>query len=145
MKTCYRSPLVFAIAFLLLVSGTALAQGSGTIQGTVSDPTGAVIPQASVTARNIATGVETARQTNAAGLYVLAPLPPGDYTIRATATGFQTLTQEHLVVEALATIGLNLELKVGSAAEQINVEAVATTLRTEDVATASTLICSAAD
>ena len=62
-----------------------------------------MVPQASVTAVNVATGVETARQTTAAGLYVLTPLPAGEYNVRVTAIGFQTNTQQHLMVEALAT------------------------------------------
>src|SRR5262245_6741526 len=123
----------------LSLSAIVFAQGSGTIQGTITDPSGAIIPTATVTARNVATGVETTRQTTAAGLYVLSPLPPGDYTIKAGAVGFQTTTREHLIVEALATIGLNLELKVGSASEQVTVEATAPSLRTEDVALGQTM------
>jgi Carboxypeptidase regulatory-like domain len=49
--------------------------GTGTVKGTVTDPTGAVIPNANVTAANTATGVETRRETTSAGLYVIAPLP----------------------------------------------------------------------
>src|SRR5437667_3954852 len=121
-------------AFIALsLTAAAFAQGSGTIQGTISDPSGAIIPTSTVTARNVNTGVETTRQTTAAGLYVVAPLPPGEYTVKATAVGFQTITREHIIVEALATIGLNLELKVGSANEQVTVEATAPTLHTEDV------------
>jgi hypothetical protein len=68
--------LVYPTIFLI-AAGTAVGQigGSGSIQGTVSDPSGAVIPQANVTAVNVATGVETARQTTAAGFFVLSPLP----------------------------------------------------------------------
>jgi len=76
--------------------------------------------------------VETARLTTAAGLYVLSPLPAGEYNVRVAATGFQTSTQEHIVVEALSTVGVNVELKVGSANQQVTVEAAATALRTED-------------
>src|SRR5690348_15484336 len=96
----------FCLALMAFTS-IAFAQGSGTIQGTVTDPTGAVSPQAAITAVNVNTGVETARVTTAAGLYVLSPLAPGEYTVKVSAVGFQTVTREHLVVEALATIGLN--------------------------------------
>src|SRR5215510_5659408 len=124
---------------LLALTSPAMPQGSGTIQGTVTDPTGAVIPQATINARNVATGVETSRNTNAAGLYVLSPLAPGEYTVKVAAVGFQTVTREHIVVEALATIGLNIEMKVGSASEQVTVEAEAPTLHTEDVALGQTM------
>jgi hypothetical protein len=128
----------FCLALMAFTS-IAFAQGSGTIQGTVTDPTGAVIPQAAITAVNVNTGVETARVTTAAGLYVLSPLAPGEYTVKVSAVGFQTVTREHLVVEALATIGLNIEMKVGSANEQVTVEAVAPTLHTEDVVLGQTM------
>jgi Carboxypeptidase regulatory-like domain/TonB dependent receptor len=120
------------LAIFLIAVGSAMGQGSGTIQGTVTDPSGAVIPQASVTAKNVATGVETMRLTTAAGLYVLSPLTPGEYTISAAATGFQAFTQQHIVVDALANVGLNLQMKVGAANEQVTVEGIVATLHTED-------------
>ena len=131
------SRVICGLMVLVLCSaGSAIGQisGSGTIQGTVSDPSGAVIPQAAVTATNVATGVQTARQTNAAGFYVLSPLPAGEYNVKVEAAGFQSLTQQHVVLEALATIPLNLGLKVGSASELVTVEATASTLHTEEVA-----------
>ncbi|HKE58407.1 MAG TPA: carboxypeptidase-like regulatory domain-containing protein, partial [Pyrinomonadaceae bacterium] len=64
-------------------STTVMAQigGNGSIQGLVTDPGGAVVPGATVVATNTATGVETSKQTNAAGVYVIAPLPPGEYKV----------------------------------------------------------------
>src|SRR5215469_12390828 len=69
--------------------------GSGTIQGTVTDSSGGAIPGAAISATNNATGVVTTRQTTAAGLYVLSPLPPGEYNLKTTANGFQTATRQH--------------------------------------------------
>ena len=112
MGTRFHSLRFTRIALFILMAGTALAQSGGTIQGTLTDPSGAVVPEASVTARNVATGVETTRATTAAGLYVLSPLPPGEYTLRVTAPGFQTLTHERITVDALATIGIDLTLTV---------------------------------
>src|SRR5260370_35012232 len=68
-------------AIFLLATGRAVGQmtGSGTIQGTITDSSGAVVPQANVTAINVATGVQTTRPTTGAGLYVLSPLPAGEY------------------------------------------------------------------
>ena len=125
-----------SITVLLLLAAAALAQvgASGSVQGAITDPSGAVMANVSVSAINNATGVETNRQTTAAGLYVLSPLAPGEYSIRASAPGFQTLTQEHVIVQALANIELNLQLKIGSANEQVTVEAAAPMLATEDVA-----------
>src|SRR5579872_4165170 len=102
---------------LLLAAVSAFAQvgGTGSIQGTVSDPSGAVITGASVTAANEATGVETTRRTTDAGFFVLPLLPAGDYTVTVKANGFQTLTQPHVTVDALANVGLNPKLQVGAA------------------------------
>src|SRR5947207_12176812 len=101
---------------LFLLSGSLLAQigGGGSIQGTITDPTGAVIPGAPITATNVATGVVTARQSTSAGIYVISPLPAGEYTVTVSATGFQTAVQQHVIVDALGVVGLNLTLKVGA-------------------------------
>src|SRR5260370_14472205 len=102
-KTLLRLFSVFAA--VLLVAGTLSAQiaGSGSIQGTISDQSGAVIPGATIVATNAATSIRTERQTTAAGLYVLSPLPAGEYSVTVTASGFQTLTKEHITVDALST------------------------------------------
>ena len=59
--------------------------GTGTIQGTVTDPSGAIVPGAGVSATNVATGVKTTRETSAAGVYVLHALPPGQYVVEVNA------------------------------------------------------------
>ena len=71
-------------------------------------------PAPSVTATNVATGVQTSRKTTDAGFFVLSPLQPGEYTVTVKAEGFQTLTQEHMVVDALGTLGLNPRLQLGT-------------------------------
>jgi hypothetical protein len=106
--------------------------GNGAIQGTITDPSGAVVPQATITAINTATGVETMRQSTASGFYIVSPLPAGEYNVRIAASGFQTLVQRRVVVDALATVGLNLQLRLGTAAEQVTVEAAGGVLKTDD-------------
>lgn len=125
---------MFFCALLFTTVANAQVGGSGSIQGTVTDPTGAIIAGATVTATNVATGVETTRPTTGSGLYVITPLQPGEYTVRVTAAGFQTLTQQHVVVEALASVSLDAQMKVGSANEQVTVEASPTMLHADDVA-----------
>ena len=140
MKDLVSSSLVF-VATLLLAAGVAFGQiaGSGTIQGTVTDASGAVVPQATVSAVNVATAATTVRRTTAAGLYVLSPLSPGEYNIKISAGGFQTINQQHVTVEELQTVGLDFQLKVGSATEEVTVSASATMLRTDDVALGSSM------
>src|SRR5215212_7228109 len=68
--------------FALFAPPCTLAQTSGgSIQGTITDSGGAVVPGATVVATNVATGIETTRQTTNAGLYVITPLPPGEYKV----------------------------------------------------------------
>ena len=114
--------------------------GSGTIKGTVTDPTGAVIPSATVTAINVATGVETRRETTAAAeLFVIAPLPAAVYRLSITADGFRSLVQEQVVVDALTTVEMNLKLEVGATAESVTITAAPPELNTADARMGQTM------
>src|SRR5437868_2757694 len=102
-----------AIVFLLL-SCPAFAQigGSGSIEGIVTDSSGAVVANASVTATSATTGVRTTRQTTNAGRYTISPLAAGVYSVTVAAPGFETLVQEKVTVDALSVAALNLSLQV---------------------------------
>ncbi len=127
-------------AVLLTVApATAQVGGSGTIQGTITDPSGAVVAGASVTATNVATGVQTNRKTTDSGFFVLAPLQPGEYTVTAKTEGFQTLTQQHVEVVALGTIGLNLRLELGASTQSIVVTDAPPVLHTDDATLGSSM------
>jgi hypothetical protein len=132
---------VLFCAALLVFSGSAFAQvgGTGSIQGTVTDPSGALVTSATVTATNIATGVETSRKTTDAGFFVLPLLPAGEYTVKVNATGFQVLTQQHVVLDALQTLGLSLQLQIGAANETVTVSSAPSVLKTDDVALGSSM------
>lgn len=126
--------VAYCLTFLAAV-GLAFGQagGTGSIQGTVTDPSGAVVGGAAITATNVATGVRTERKSSDAGVFVLSLLPAGEYTVTVTATGFQTLTQSHIVVDALANVGLALKLQVGAATQSVTVDAAPPALKTDDV------------
>lgn len=104
--------------------------GDGAISGTVADSSGALVPNATVVARNVNTGVETKRVSTSNGLYNIAPLIPGTYTLTVTASGFATFTQENLVVLALNNLGVNVTLKAGSESETVTVTAAPPALET---------------
>src|SRR5882757_7070328 len=91
---------------LLALPGLVICQvgGTGSIQGVVSDTSGAIIPGANVSAVNVATDVKTTRQTTAAGYYTITLLPPGEYTVTATTTGFETTVQQKVFVDALGVV-----------------------------------------
>jgi hypothetical protein len=128
-------------ALALLGAPRALAQigGAGSIQGVITDASGAVVPGATVTAANVATGVKTERQTTGAGLYVLTPLPPGEYKITVSATGFRQLEQEKVIVDALSTVGLNLALQVGATTDTVTVTSAPAQLNTSDARLGTTI------
>src|SRR5947209_1813984 len=87
--TRMRNQVVRYAFTALAAAGLALAQvgGGGTIQGTITDGSGAIVPNAEVTATNIATGVTTTRKTTESGLFVLSPLQAGEYKVTISAQG----------------------------------------------------------
>jgi hypothetical protein len=126
--------LLLFVVFILIALEFALAQtgGGGSIQGTITDSGGSVVSGATVVATNVATRVESTRRTNEAGLYVISPLPPGQYTVSVTANGFQTLIQEKVIVDALTAVSVNLALKVGAVTDTVTVADAPPQLNTSD-------------
>ncbi len=110
----------------------AQTAGEGTIQGLVTDVSGATIQGARVTATNIGTNVSTQRTSSSAGYYAIAPLPPGTYSIAVEASGFKTLKQENLVVNALGVLSFNAVLSLGETSQTVVVTAAPPVLHTAD-------------
>ena len=98
-----RSVLTTLLLFVeMVVCSQMFAQvAGGTLSGTIIDPSGAAVPQAQVTIRNVATGVERAVSTNADGFYTVPNLQPGSYEITVTAKGFSTETQRGLTMRSV--------------------------------------------
>jgi carboxypeptidase family protein/TonB-dependent receptor-like protein len=112
---------------------TGMAQTTtGSIYGTVSDNSGAVVPNADITASNVQTGAKKVTQTNAAGDYTFLVLDPGEYTISAQVTGFQSLTQNGIRLDAAQSVHVNIALQVGSTDQKIDVEADTTLVDTRE-------------
>jgi hypothetical protein len=106
----------------LCASQAALAQaGRGGINGLVTDPTGASIPSAKVTAVDVGTGVIRSTVTTAAGFYSFVSLDPAAYRVTATANGFGTTTRDKVTVTVDQASEVNITLKVGSASEVVTV------------------------
>src|SRR2546427_5879869 len=112
--------LAILVAVLLGNLTPAWAQSTATLQGTVTDTQNAVMPGVSVTIRNQATGIERAAVTDAAGQYVAASLPPGQYQVLAHIEGFQDQTRE-VELGVAQTVVVNVKLGVGTLAENITV------------------------
>jgi hypothetical protein len=109
----------------------AQTAGEGTITGNVTDSTGAVIANATVTATAIATNTSATRTTSKDGLYSIAPLEPGTYTVTVEAKGFKTLKQENLDVVGLGILGFNPVMAIGEATESVVVTAAPPVLDTD--------------
>ena len=110
-----RCRVLSAAMVLAFFADAASAQmgGSGSIQGSVLDQSGAIVVGASVVATNTATGVETKRSTNRAGLYVVTPLTAGVYTVTISYKGFRSHVQNQVVVDANATAAVDATLVTG--------------------------------
>src|SRR5215510_8583851 len=124
--------LVLFCALSATINIKAQTGGGGSIQGTVTDAQGGLMPGVTIVATNVATKVETTRKTNEVGRYVIAPLPVGEYTVTVSAAGFQTLIQQKVVVDALAVVNLDLALKVGNVQQSVTVTEAPVQLNTSD-------------
>lgn len=113
--------LVLVALCLISLNMRAQTAGEGTIAGTVKDSTGAVVPGATVTATNVATNVTVVRTTTSAGVYTIAPVLPGTYSVQVEAKGFKTLKQDNLVVNALGTANLDPVLSIGATTDMVTV------------------------
>lgn len=145
-KAAARPARIFAclsalLAFAVVMAGSAYAQlaGTGAISGTVQDPTGAVVGNATVTATNVDTNVSTTRTTTKAGDYNISPLIPGTYAVTVTASGFQGYKQENITVNALETVSVNVKLSVGQASETVTVTSAPPLLDTTDAQIGATM------
>ena len=123
---------IFSVALLLmLATDSAHTQiATASLNGTVTDPSGAVIPGATVSLKNVATNVERTTSTNSAGNYVLVNINPGRYTLTVHKDGFSTVSQPEFPLEVNQTSTLDFSLHVGSAVESVTVEAAEAGLQT---------------
>jgi hypothetical protein len=126
----YQQQLSLVVS-LYAASALLLGQSAGTIQGVVTDSTGAVIPGASVAIRNLETGIESHSVTNSAGFYTIPALNPGRYAASCSAQGFATKEFPSLRLEVQQTVRLDCALNVGNIVESVEVSASAQMIQTE--------------
>ena len=124
--------LTAALIVSLVISSTVFGQPDrGTVTGTISDPAGAIVANASVEARNTQNGVVTTVGSTATGNYTITGLSAGNYEITVSVPGFKKYTRQGLTVQAAQTIRIDIALEVGSATESITVSEAAPLLKTE--------------
>ena len=118
------------LAFFVLAATSLMAQTfRGTVLGTITDPSGAVVPGAKVVVRNVATGLERTTQTSADGSYSVSELPIGSYSVTVTQSGFQSSVTSGVVVDVAGERRVDAELKTGQVEQTVEVsgEALAQT------------------
>lgn len=132
---------IFVAALLILTACTLHAQlaGTGTIQGTVTDSSGAVVPNAKVTLTNTASGTTKVTQSNNVGAFLFPNVQIANYTLRASASGFETFVQTNIVLEVGSNIAIDPKLAVGAADKTVEVHADALALQTEDTSYKQTI------
>jgi hypothetical protein len=130
LKRCGLCLATLLATFFVLFATQAVAQDA-TLLGTVTDPSGAAVPNAAVAITNTATGVTRNLTTNSDGQFVAPDLRIGNYTVRVSATGFKAAEQKNLELAVGDRRRLDVTLVVGSVQEQVTVEANAVAVQTD--------------
>lgn len=124
--------VAWAVLVLLVGSEPVRAQGTSGLTGTITDSSGAVVPEAQVTLTNVATGFVRTATTSANGIYVFPQIPPATYKLEVRASGFKTAVRERVdVLVGLATT-LDIQLEVGELAQIVEVTGETAALNTQD-------------
>ncbi len=128
-----RRSRVVLLGVLALLCQCLRAQGTGgSVGGTVTDDSGAVIPAAKLSARDLDTGRSFTSASNDLGNFLFGQLPPGRYDVTAEKTGFGTAVRQNITVRVNDQLQLDFSLKVGAITENVQVSAEMPLLKTED-------------
>ena len=132
-KVLLHISLLTAIVFCLPQPQLhAQAAGTASVQGTVTDPTGAVIPGAEVSLVNSATLVKRSVNSDSSGVYIFPNVPVGTYSLNVSQAAFRTYTQSNIVLEVGSSIAINVTMSVGSQDQKVEVKAEGLALQTQD-------------
>jgi Carboxypeptidase regulatory-like domain len=120
----------FAFLLVLFSATVVVASITGTISGIVTDPGGAVVPGAEITATNVQTGVAQTVTTDAKGFYSFPALAIGTYTVRVRHQGFKDFEQLNITIDANSSVRADAQLEVGAVVEQVTVSSTAVRVET---------------
>jgi hypothetical protein len=136
-----RSARLRYFLFALILTSVCYAQSSptATLSGTVSDQSGATVPDVSITLTNTQTGLVRQATTNREGSFTITLLPPGHYALAATRAGFEIVEVQDIVLLVGNHIALPIKLEVGGVTEKITVEGTAPLLETQSSSSGSTI------
>ena len=127
---------LLATALVMTSASILMAQtnATGALTGTVTDPSGAVIAGATVTLTRLSTGQARTTTTESNGSYTFGLLPPGNYKVAFSASGFKTVEVPSITINVTETPVLNRSLEVGTQSQQVTVEATVEAIQTQSVA-----------
>lgn len=135
-----RTRILSIVVPLLVLSASLLAQRDlGTITGTVTDPTGAVVANAKIDIIEQSTGVRSSAESDSSGTYTRPLLKPGRYTVEVEAPGFRKGVQRDILLNGGDRVGVNIQLTVGDMTQTVEITAAAPLLQTEDTTLGNTL------
>lgn len=135
-----QTPFLFVTLLLVLVLPVhAQVAGTASIQGTVQDPSGAVLPNATLVLTNTSTQVKRTATTDASGIYSFPNIDIGNYNLTVTAQGFQTYSRTGIVLEVGSNTAINVPMKIGAAEVKIEVQSEGLALQTEDASFKQTI------
>ena len=129
-----KKRLLLVGAFLIF-SSLAWGAGTGTVSGTVTDATGGVVPEVSITITNTALSTQYTTKSNATGYYTFLDLPAGHYNLNFEAPGFAKQSRNGVTVDTDAAIKVDVTLEVASAQESVTVSSTATQVQVDTTAT----------
>lgn len=135
----WRWLALLAIAIMAPLAAIGQLSGKGAVTGTVTDKTGAVIPDAEVSVTSALNGIVTTTKATGAGDFSFLNLDPGVYTITVTSKGFEKLSQQNVHVNALETVTYNAVLTIGATDVQITVNAEPPQLETSNATLGATM------
>ena len=123
-KLCFRLRVTMLFILSVVLLGTAAyGQGTATIVGTVTDPTGAVVPNARITITNLDQGFVRTTDTNTAGSYDAPELPIGRFQVQVEASGFKTYDRTDVTLNVNDTVRVDALLQVGTVGQSVTVQA----------------------
>ena len=136
-----RVVLRLIVSALMLSAGisVAVAQTTGSIEGTLTDPSGAAVAKAAVKITQRATGVVTSSETNATGYYLVENLGPGSYDIAVNQPGFKSYQVQNIQLDIASQVRQDVSLSLGSAADSVTVQADAVEVETSNGTVASVI------
>jgi hypothetical protein len=118
----------------------AQTAATGALAGTVTDPTGAVVPNVTVTVTSADTGQARTVTTDAAGTYKVGLLPPGSYRVKFEASGFKTVEVPSITVNVTETNVLDRRLEVGSQSQEVTVQGEVETVQTSNATVGTVMV-----